>query len=193
MKEVASSLEEYLNTTSNFISCDLYEWQLSDGSIYYFADTDRDLNVGGNTYKHNALLISREQVKLHSSLVVDNMTITISTSPNDTIAGKQILLAAHDGTLDQSKLSLKRVFFEGTEIKGIISLFAGNVEVKSAGGIKLQLTVKSKAQGLNMEYPIRKYYPQGTYSINSNQVISDDALDETCLIAPFVPRKEVLI
>ena len=74
------------------------------------------------------------------------------------------------------------------------SLFGGTAEVKSAGGIKLQLSVKAKTQGLNMQFPIRKYYPQGTYSANDkSQVISSKDTDDTCLIAPFVPRKEVLI
>lgn len=42
------------------------------------------------------------------------------------------------------------------------------MEVKSAGGIKIQLTVKARTQGLNMDFPIRKFYAQGTYTTNSS-------------------------
>lgn len=45
-----------------------------------------------------------------------------------------------------------------------------------------------------MQFPLRKYYPQGTYTLNSDSnIISSQTSEETCLIAPFVPQKEVLL
>lgn len=194
MKTVIEDLENYLNVTKNMTSCDLYELTLFGGNTYYYADTDMDIVYDGHEYKHNALLIKRNQIKLNSSVVVDTMTVTIYADANDTIENKSILQAAHDGTLDRARLQLKRCFFRGKTIVGCISLFGGTAEVKSAGGIGLQLTVKAKTQGLNMSFPIRKYYPQGTYSTNdTSQVISSKETDSTCIIAPFVPRKEALI
>lgn len=194
MKTVTEDLENYLNVTKNMTSCDLYELTLFGGNTYYYADTDMDIVYDGHEYKHNALLIKRNQIKLNSSVVVDTMTVTIYADANDTIENKSILQAAHDGTLDRARLQLRRCFFRGKTIVGCISLFGGTAEVKSAGGIGLQLTVKAKTQGLNMSFPIRKYYPQGTYSTNdTSQVISSKETDSTCIIAPFVPRKEALI
>lgn len=194
MKSVTADLETYLNTEKNMTSCDLYDLVLADGTTYHYADTDMDISYDGHAYLHNALLIKRDQVKLNDRVVVDTMTVTIHAGLKDTIENSPVLKAAHDGTLDRAKLYLKRCFFRGTTIVGVIALFGGNAEVKSAGGIKLQLTVKSKTQGLNMSFPIRKYYPQGTYSVDSNsQVISSADTDDTCLIAPFIPRKEVLM
>lgn len=194
MKTVAADLETYLNTAKNMTSCDIYELTLFGGTTYYYADTDMDITYDGHTYKHNALLIKRDQIKLNSSVVVDTMTVTINATAKDLIGSVPVLQAAHDGLLDRAKLQLRRCFFRDKTIIGCISLFGGTVEVKSAGGIKLQLSVKAKTQGLNMQFPVRKYYPQGTYSANDkNQVISSKTTDSTCLIAPFVPRKEVLI
>ncbi len=194
MKTVSNDLETYLNTTKNMTSCDLYELTLFGGGTYYYADTDMDIVYDGHVYKHNALLIKRNQIKLNSSVVVDTMTVTVHADIHDKIEDKPILQAAHDGTLDRANLQLKRCFFRGQTIVGCISLFGGTVEVKSAGGIGLQLTVKAKTQGLNMNFPIRKYYPQGTYSTDdTSQVISSKDTDSTCVIAPFVPRKEALI
>lgn len=194
MKTVAKDLETYLNTAKNMTSCDLYELTLFNGPTYYYADTDMDIPYDGHVYKHNALLIKRDQIKLNSSVVVDTMTITINADTKDLIGSVPVLQAAHDGILDRAKLQLRRCFFRDKTIVGCISLFGGTAEVKSAGGIKLQLSVKAKTQGLNMQFPIRKYYPQGTYSANDkSQVISSKNTDDTCLIAPFVPRKEVLI
>lgn len=194
MKTVTKDLETYLNTAKNMTSCDLYELRLFNGNTYYYADTDMDIVYDGHVYQHNALLIKRNQIKLNSSVVVDTMTVTIYANTKDTIEGKSILQAAHDGTMDRANLQLRRCFFRGQTIVGCISLFGGTTEVKSAGGIGLQLTVKAKTQGLNMSFPIRKYYPQGTYSTDdTSQVISSKETDSTCVIAPFVPRKEALI
>lgn len=194
MKTVTKDLETYLNTAKNMTFCDLYELRLFNGNTYYYADTDMDIVYDGHVYQHNALLIKRNQIKLNSNVVVDTMTVTIYANTKDTIEGKTILQAAHDGTMDRANLQLRRCFFRGQTIVGCISLFGGTAEVKSAGGIGLQLTVKAKTQGLNMNFPIRKYYPQGTYSTDdTSQVISSKETDSTCVIAPFVPRKEALI
>ena len=194
MKTVTKNLETYLNTAKNMTSCDLYELRLFNGTTYYYADTDMDIVYDGHVYQHNALLIKRNQIKLNSNVVVDTMTVTIYANTKDTIEGKTILQAAHDGTMDRANLQLRRCFFRGQTIVGCISLFGGTAEVKSAGGIGLQLTVKAKTQGLTMNFPIRNSYPQGTYSTaDTSQVISSKETASTCVIAPFVPRKEALI
>lgn len=194
MKEVSKDLNTYLNTAKNLTSCDLYELDLTDGRKFYYADTDMDIVYNGQAYLHNRLLIKRAQIKLQSEVVVDTMTVTIYAGRQDKLDTEQILKAAHEGVLDRSTLYLRRCFFRDTTIIDAISLFGGNVEVKSAGGIKLELTVKAKTQGLNMSFPVRKYYPQGTYSVSTgNQVIASTDTDSTCLICPYVPRKEVLL
>ena len=101
--------------------------------------------------------------------------------------------AAHSGVLDRAKLYLRRCFFRDQSVVGAIDLFGGNVEVKSAGGIKIELSVKAETQGLNMEFPVRRYYPQGSYTTNEDGVIYSKETDAATLIAPFVPRREVLI
>ena len=182
MKTVTQELATHLNTEKNFTSCDLYELVLANGNAYYYADTDCDVTWDGRTYQHNALLLKRQQIKLQSQVTVDSF-----------------MAAAHGGVLDGARLYLKRCFFRtdadlpsATAI-GVVSLFGGGVEIKSSGGIKLELTVKAKTQGLSQEFPRRKYYPQGAYTTTGGRVISTGTTDNTCLIAPFVPRKEVLM
>ncbi len=194
MKNVAFQLADHLNTARNFVSCDLYALRLANSNTYYYTNADRDITHEGITYKHNALLVKRQQTKVNDRVVVDTMTVTISANSKDTIEGKPILLAAHDGTLDFAKLHLARCFFRDSEVLGAIGLFGGNVEVKKCGGLNLELTVKAKTQGLSQEFPVRKYYPQGTYSTTTSGSISAGTSDDdSCLIAPFVPLKEVLL
>ena len=202
MKTVSNALAIHLNTEKNFTSCDLFELVLANGNIYRYADTDCDVTWDGNLYNHKALLIKRQQIKLQNQVAVDTLSVTIYADGEhaaDMIESTPVLAAAHSGVLDGAKLYLKRAFFtQNTDLPtatvvGAISLFGGDVEIKSSGGIKLDLTVKSKTQGLSQEFPRRKYYPQGSYTTTEGTVTSTGTTNDTCLIAPFVPRKEVLM
>ena len=203
MKTVTTALQNHLNTEKNFISCDLFELVLANGNTYYYADTDCDIIYNSHVYRHDALLIKRQQIKLQGQVTVDTLGVTIYTDADhtqDKIENLPVLAIAHSGALDGAKLYLRRAFFTVADgqlptasVIGVVSLFGGDIEIKSSGGIKLELTVKSKSQGLNREFPIRKYYPEGCYSITGGVVISTGTTNDTCLIAPFVPRKEVLM
>ena len=193
MKTLSDDLRTYLKTESHITSCDLYELKLYNGKSYYWTDTDQDIQWNGHTWKHNRLLIKRQQVKLHAMISVDTLTVTIYADKGDVIENMPILRAAHSGVFDRSTLHLYRCYFRDKGAVGAVSLFGGNVEVKSAGGITVSLTVKAKTQGLNIQFPLRKYYPQGSYTTGRNGIISSTNSSSSALIAPFVPRKEVLI
>lgn len=202
MKTVSNELATHLNTEKNFVSCDLFELVLANGNTYRYANTDCDIIWDGKTYLHDALLIKRQQIKLQSQVTVDTLSVSIFTDKDhaaDMIDSTPVMAAAHSGVLDGAKMYLKRCFFRtgnglpaATAI-GVVSLFGGDVEIKNSGGIKLDLTIKAKTQGLSQEFPRRKYYPQGSYTTTSGKVISTGTTNDTCLIAPFVPRKEVLL
>lgn len=193
MKSVQSSLETYLNTAKNITSCDLFEIRLQNGNSYLYADTDMDISYNGKVYIHDGPIVKRKQTETSGKVTVDNMTVDIQTDRDDKIETKPFLQAAHDGTLDKAKLYLRRCFFRDQSILGVIDLFSGNVEIKEAGGIRLQLSVKAETQGLSMEFPVRKYYPQGSYTTGADGIIYSKETDAATLIAPFVPLREVLI
>lgn len=193
MKSVTNALANHLNTEKNFVSCDLYEVKLTNGNTYYYCNTDMDLTYDGKTYIHSGPLLKRQQTKLNDRVVVDTMAITISADSNDKIEGNSFMYAAFNGILDRAMVTLLRAFFSGTNVIGAIQLFSGIAEVKKCGGIALELTVKAKTQGLAQEFPVRKYYPQGTYSTTNGNVAASGIDDEYCIITPFVPQKEVLL
>lgn len=194
MKDTTDALATYLNTQKEMISCDLYVLTLYDGSEYYFTDADQDVEYGGHTYQHNALLLNREQTKINNVISVDSMTVSIYATVEDKLGSKPIFLAAHDGAFDRATLAMSRCFFdmEGSVI-GVVGLFSGTTEVKSCGGLAMKLTVKSKVQGMSQEFPRRKFYPQGTYASDGTTVTSSTEEDSASVIAPFVPLKEVLL
>ena len=193
MKTVNDDLTAYLNQEKNMISCDLFVLQLANGTKYYYTNADTNVVYGGNTYRHDQLLIKRQQVKLNAT-VVDTMTITVYADGAVNLGSKGIKIAAHDGTLDRAKMFVYRAFFDSDNaILGVMGIFGGSVEVKKCGGLTLELTVKAQTQGLSQEFPRRKYYPQGAYSTTNGKVTSSNANTDSCLIAPFVPLKEVLL
>ncbi|WP_337477827.1 baseplate hub protein, partial [Phascolarctobacterium succinatutens] len=170
MKDVGTGLENYLNTEKHMTSCDLFELRLPDGGVYYYTDADKDILYDGHNYRHDVLLIKRQQVKVNDSVVVDTLSVNIKADKTAKIGSTPLLKAAHDGTLDMSKLYLRRCFFRDAVVIGAIGLFGGKVEVKSCGGLGLDLTVKAVTQGLSQEFPVRKYYPQGTYSTKGGTI-----------------------
>lgn len=195
MKEATNALAEYLTTQKNLTSCDIYELTLSNGNVYRFADFDTDVTYNGNVYSRSLIGIpKRQQINIKSQATVDSMNIQIYSDANDMIESVSVNKAAHDGIMDRATLALSRCFF-GTNggVIGAVKLFSGIVEIQQCGGLSLQLTVKSKTQGLNMEFPVRKYYPQGIYNTVGDTVTSSTDDSETCLITPFVPLKEVLM
>lgn len=193
MKQVTSALETYLNTERNIQACDIYELKLSNGHKYYYADMDADITYNGNIYRHDSLLFNRAQVKLNSTVVVDTMTIEVKGGKNDLIEGVPFIKAVHNGALDRAKLYLRRCFFRDSQIVGCIDLFGGLTEISSAGGLLVTLEVKAETSGLNMDFPIRKYYPQGSFSTDADGVVTIKDSDEIAVVAPFKPQKEVLM
>ena len=194
MKEITKSLETYLNTERNLMSCDLYRLVLLNGTEYRYADTDKDVTYNGKTYKHDSLVMTRKQIEQDSEVSVDSLTVDVYADSGDLVSSRPFIKSAHDGVLDRARLYLTRAFFDRNGvIIGTIDLFGGNIEVKKAGGIHVELEVKSDTQGLNMDFPIRKYYPRGQYVVSNDTIISSTDTDKTTLVAPFIPLKEVLL
>lgn len=165
MKSVSETLSAHLNNEKSFLSCDLYELVLKSGVAYYWAVTDLDVKLGGKTYRSNGPIITRNQIKTSSTVSVDKLTVTINCNLDDKIGGVPIMAVAHNGGFDGATLKLRRAFFSDKGVIDAVDLFEGIVEVKKGGGLTLQLDVKSTVQKLNVEYPIRRYYPQCPYCI----------------------------
>ena len=194
MKNTTNEVLEYLSTSKNLLVCDIYTLTLKNGNVYRFADFDTDVDYGGFTYSHTLMgLPKRQQIKLQSQVTVDSMTVEIYNGADDLIENMQLNKAAHDGILDRAMLSLSRCYFDNQTVLGAVQLFSGMVEIKQCGGLSLQITAKAKTQGLNMEFPLRRYYPQGVYINDNNTVRSSSDNTETCLITPYVPLREVLL
>jgi uncharacterized phage protein (TIGR02218 family) len=166
MKQVSDELISYLGSAKEFFMCDLYEITLQSGLVYRYASYDQDIAVSGVKYSHKGPHFKRSQIKLSSGISVDKLTITVYSDTSDLISGTPMMQVAHNGGFDEAELSLYRCFMSAPGVVvGAVEMFGGYVDVDNGGGLEMKWVVKSGVQKLNVDYPLRKYYPTCPYSI----------------------------
>ncbi|MDY5045517.1 baseplate hub protein [Phascolarctobacterium sp.] len=193
MKSVNSKLDEYLNAEVHFETCDMYSLKLSNGKIYYIASRDTDVIWNSKTWKHNLFLLSRDKIKLQGAPTVDTLDVNVKCDKNDVIEGMPFILACHKGLLDKAVLSLYKAYFKDGKCVDVYKIFEGLVEIASAGGMNVKLSVKSVVQGLNQSIPIRIFAPQSAYTSNSSGAIVSSSVDTYTMLIPLKPSGRVLI
>jgi uncharacterized phage protein (TIGR02218 family) len=166
VKQISTELFEYLHSRKEFLMCDLYELTLKSGLVFRYASYDQNITVSGFTYNHKGPHFKRGTIKLSSGISVDKLTVTVYADTNDLISNTPIMQIAHNGGFDEATLSLYRCFMGSPGIAvGAVEMFTGYVDVENGGGLEMKWTVKSGVQKLNVEYPLRKYYPTCHYSL----------------------------
>ena len=196
MKNCTADLARQLNEENEFICCDLFALTLPNGSVNRVADFDKDISFNGRLYKADKFIASREQTKTAGTPNVETLSVTLNTDRNhgDTVNGKYLLQAIHDGTLDDAYLTLSRAYMDAETgaVLGVLPLFNGCCEIASCGGVSCKLSVKSETVGLNAAVPLRTFAPQNVYQ-EADGVVSTASKDSyTCMI-PLKPSKNVLV
>lgn len=196
MKNCTLDLARQLNEENEFICCDLFTLTLPNGNVNRMADFDKDVSFGGRLYKADKFIVSREQTKTAGAPSVETLSVTLNTdrSHSDTLDGKYMLQAVHDGTLDDAYLALSRAYMDAETgaVLGVLPLFNGRCEIASCGGISSKLNVKSETVGLNASVPLRTFAPQNVYQEEDGVVSTASKDTYTCMI-PLKPSKNVLV
>ena len=170
MKRVSELLNRHLNQDKSFITCTLYELNLKSGVSHYYTDRDVPFTNQGKQYRADGPIFESIQTQTNSRVSVDKLTIKVYSGPQDKVGGATFMEVAHNGGLDGAVLTVRRAFFDedGTLID-VLDRFKGDVEVRSGGGLYVQIDVKSVAQRLNTDWPRRRYYPQCPYCLYSEE------------------------
>ena len=172
--------------------CDLYTLTLESGAVHRFANYDRDVVYGGNTYTHGTFIFARDQVKLQGEPTVDTLGVTVYCTPDDKLGGVPFMAGCHNGLLDQSYMLLSRAYFSGGNCVGVLPIFSGRCEVNTSGGLAVKLNIKSVIQGLAAPLPVRMFASQAAYA-NANGVITTSSTDTTSMVIPLKPSGNVLL
>ncbi|HBR28593.1 MAG TPA: hypothetical protein DD789_04025 [Firmicutes bacterium] len=167
MKKVPPELLEYLHSRTEYFMCDLYEITLKSGLVFRYASYDQDVKLSdGRQFSHKGPLFKRDRIKLSAGITVDQLTVTVYVDMEDKIGNTPMMHIAHVGGFDEATLSLYRCFMSAPGVVvGAVDMFTGYVDLDGGGGLSMKWVVKSGVQKLNVDYPLRKYYPTCPYSL----------------------------
>ena len=167
MKECSDALIAFLNTAKVFFKCDLYEITLASGTVLRYADYDMPIALpDSRVFSCTGPLFKRGKTKLTAKIDVDSMDVSVFVDRNDTIGGISWQAAAQNGAFDNASLTLYKCFMSAPGlVVGALAWFGGYVDVDGGGGLEMDWKVKSAMQRLNVDYPIRKYYPTCPYAL----------------------------
>jgi uncharacterized phage protein (TIGR02218 family) len=167
MKTASEALLTYLHTGRQFHICDLYEITLASGTVLRYAAYPQGITLGdGRVFSSSGPQFKRGRTKIQAGIAVDTLEVTMMVDASDTIGGSPVMTIAHNGGFDDALLMLYRCFMSapGVVVEAL-EWFAGDINVNSGGGLTLELKVKSFVQRLNVDYPIRNYYPNCPYTL----------------------------
>jgi len=167
MKTCSNELKTFLHTATVFHKCDLYEITLASGTVLRYADYDMPITLSdGRVFSHKGPLFTRGKTKLTAKIEVDSMDITVESDATDLIGTATWQEAAQNGAFDNADLTLYKCFMSAPGVVvGALEWFGGYVDVEGGGGLEMDWKVKSYMQRLNVDYPLRKYYPTCPYTL----------------------------
>lgn len=193
MKYDIDDVRSILHGSKEYECCDLYLFELEDGSIYRFADYDRDVIYQSQTWYCTPFLFSRDQVKITGAPSVETLSVVVSAEPDEGFGDLHFHNAFMSGVINQGRVSLYQIYFTDGAVAGGFKLFEGRPEVAAAGGLQVKLLVKSVTQGLAMQVPVRTFAPQRAYvTDNAGRVVVSEA-DANTMMIPNKPSAKVLV
>lgn len=199
MKSASQNLIDTLHNSKEFLTLDLYTLNINIEGVSHIirlCNAAYDVDVENVTYYAGCGVLERSQTKLTNELSVDSVTFSLYLA-NDVFTGiGDLQSAAHGGLLDHTRFSFARAYYKANseEYVGKVEMFAGECQVVSAGGLLLQLKASSNATSLNLNYPVRRFYPQASYVSDSAGKIyySEGDNNRSCMI-PLKPNKRALL
>jgi hypothetical protein len=142
---------------------DLYTFTLLGGQVLRYTGADRSLTVGGRTFTAGPI-IERDRISRSTSLQVDSLSLSISSSPGVTVNGVPFMkFLAQSGLLGAALLH-ERLFYHddgGGSFSPVGSCveFSGTVGAIEGGRHTKQVTVNSDLQLLDVSLPRDVYQP----------------------------------
>lgn len=162
MKTASGPLITLLNTSSQFVMVDLFEFETASGFSRY-SGSDVDIVYNGNTYTSTGPLMKRSGSRTKVGLESDSMRMTVFASTSHLLEGLPFVSAAAGGALDGARVTVYRAFLSDWSTApsnvGVIVMFSGRVSDVMASRNKVEITVNSDIEILSMNLPRNLYQP----------------------------------
>ncbi|APV34849.1 DUF2163 domain-containing protein [Acinetobacter soli] len=160
---VASEKLIALLDANQFVMADLYTITTIQNNIYRYTNYDFDLIVGGELYRSDGPIISRDGITLSLGVEVDNLSVTIDVTDEETFEGLRVVQAFHNGQMDGASFKLERIFMDASTptdtSAGTIKLFEGRIIEPEFDRNTIQASVASDLDELNVQMPRNLYQP----------------------------------
>ncbi|HGH3640651.1 TPA: DUF2163 domain-containing protein [Acinetobacter baumannii] len=148
---------------NQFVMADLYTITTIQNDIYRYTNYDFDLIVAGELYHSDGPIISRDGITLSLGVEVDNLSITIDVTDEETFESLRIVQAFHNGQMDGARFKLERIFMDASTptdtSAGKIKLFEGRIIEPEFDRNTIQASVASDLDELNVQMPRNLYQP----------------------------------
>lgn len=148
---------------NQFIMADLYTITTVQNDVYRYTNYDFDLIVAGELYRSDGPIISRDGITLSLGVEVDNLSITIDVTDEETFEGLRVVQAFHNGQMDGARFKLERIFMDASTptdtSAGTIKLFEGRIIEPEFDRNTIQASVASDLDELNVQMPRNLYQP----------------------------------
>lgn len=152
-----------------FVMADLYTITTVQGDVFRYTNYDFDLVVGGYLYSSDGPIISREGISLSLGIEVDNLSVTIDVTNDQTFEGIRVVQAFHNGQMDGARFKLERIFMDmnmPTDTSaGTIKLFEGRLIEPELDRNSISVSVASDLDELNVQMPRNLYQPSCTNTL----------------------------
>ncbi|EKP61886.1 DUF2163 domain-containing protein [Acinetobacter baumannii] len=148
---------------NQFVMADLYTITTIQNDIYRYTNYDFDLIVAGELYRSDGPIISRDGITLSLGVEVDNLSITIDVTDEETFESLRIVQAFHNGQMDGARFKLERIFMDANTptdtSAGTIKLFEGRIIEPEFDRNTIHASVASDLDELNVQMPRNLYQP----------------------------------
>ncbi|OTU62467.1 DUF2163 domain-containing protein [Acinetobacter baumannii] len=148
---------------NQFVMADLYTITTIQNDIYRYTNYDFDLIVAGELYHSDGPFISRDGITLSLGVEVDNLSVTIDVTDEETFESLRIVHAFHNGQMDGARFKLERIFMDASTptdtSAGTIKLFEGRIIEPEFDRNTIQASVASDLDELNVQMPRNLYQP----------------------------------
>ncbi|MEJ5205079.1 DUF2163 domain-containing protein [Acinetobacter junii] len=148
---------------NQFVMADLYTITTVQNDVYRYTNYDFDLIVGGELYRSDGPIISQDGITLSLGVEVDNLSITIDVTDEETFESLRIVQAFYNGQMDGARFKLERIFIDASTptdtSAGTIKLFEGRIIEPEFDRNTIQASVASDLDELNVQMPRNLYQP----------------------------------
>lgn len=160
MKTATTVLKDFLAQNRQFVTADLFDILLTNGTVISLTNVDIDVIWGGVVYSSIGPQIEGLRYRVGVGLDADEQTVTISAYRTMMLGNVPFLDAIRNGALDGATITRKRAYLLdwGQPVVGVVLLFTGYVStIDKITRLTAEVKVKSDLVLLDINMPRRLY------------------------------------